>query len=199
MTISATCGGRITVSGTAGSVTSPNFPNNYDANLDCFWVIQGPVGHYLTINITQMQLQSSSYCSADFLEIIDPGMAPNNASITLENPETSPAVRGLSVAEARANASGGSLYRGCGQPYFYPPGSNSFETADNRAYIWFKSDSQDSQSGFQINFSASFEGKVQRNGIKWQKGSHNYFKELFITIMIIMMMIAITTTKTTAM
>ena len=109
-----------------------------------------------------MQLENSPDCSVASLEIIDPAVAPNNASITLENPETSPAVRGLSIAEARANASGGSLYRGCGQPYFYPPGSNSFETADNRAYIWFKSETQDSQSGFQINFSASLEGKCSR-------------------------------------
>ncbi|GFN89691.1 cubilin, partial [Plakobranchus ocellatus] len=143
----ASCGGRITAMDTY--ITSPNFPNNYGPNLNCFWVIQGPVGHYLTLKISPIRLQYSNDCEADVLEVIDPSLAPSNDSL----PEQSPAAQGISVIEAAANASGGMLFRDCGRRY----SETTVETADNRAYIWFRSDGQNSGSGFKIEFTASVE------------------------------------------
>ena len=144
--------------GKQGFLTSPNFPSNYDPNLNCFWVLQGPVGHYLTIDITQMNLQKSAGCSADVLEIIDPASSTINSSIKIRNQETSVAFQGISVVEARVNASGGILYKDCEQLSKKPGGSSkSFQTADNRAYVWFKSDGSVSATGFKVKFEASVE------------------------------------------
>lgn len=65
----ATCGGRITAAN--GIITSPNFPAAYSNNLDCEWIIAGPVGHFLRINVTHADLQYSTNCTADVLEIRD--------------------------------------------------------------------------------------------------------------------------------
>lgn len=65
----ATCGGRI--SGASGRISSPNYPSNYDANLDCEWTVQGPVGHYLKLSWTTVNMQYSENCTADYLEIRD--------------------------------------------------------------------------------------------------------------------------------
>ena len=148
--VTAKCGGRETIDGTADSLTSPNFPENYGPNLDCFWILQGPVGHYLTINITKMTLQ----CPADVLEIIDPAASTANASITIRDQETAVAVQGISVVEARANASGGVLYKDCEKV----TKGKSFETEDSRAYVWFKSGDSSAASGFKVTFNASVEG-----------------------------------------
>ncbi|GFS04728.1 cubilin [Elysia marginata] len=147
----ATCGGRITAA--PSFVTSPNFPSNYGAKLSCFWIIQGPVGHYLTINITKMNLQKSVRCSADVLEIIDPASLTVGTNTTKRGQESSVSYRGISVIEAKANASGSVLFKGCGQK----GASKSFETADNRVYVWFKSDATVGASGFKIDFNASIE------------------------------------------
>ena len=65
---SATCGGRF--AGTSGTITSPNYPNSYDTNADCTWVVEGPAGHYLTFTFTQFTTESAQNCtSADYVEI----------------------------------------------------------------------------------------------------------------------------------
>ncbi|XP_048237900.1 cubilin-like isoform X1 [Haliotis rufescens] len=63
----ATCGGRI--NGANGTITSPNYPQNYDANLDCEWYIFAPDGHYMTFTFTSFNLQSSTNCASDSLVI----------------------------------------------------------------------------------------------------------------------------------
>ncbi|XP_053408750.1 cubilin-like isoform X2 [Mercenaria mercenaria] len=66
----ATCGGRYV--GNSGTITSPNYPGNYDNNAECIWIIQGPEGHFLTFTFTAFTLQYSSNCSFnDFVEIRD--------------------------------------------------------------------------------------------------------------------------------
>ncbi len=70
----AICGG--TYSGSDGGIISPNFPNNYDNNLDCRWYLQGPIGHYMTFTFTSFDVVAGSgtnNCTVggDFLEIYD--------------------------------------------------------------------------------------------------------------------------------
>ncbi|CAL1529132.1 unnamed protein product [Lymnaea stagnalis] len=72
----ATCGGRIRASN--GVITSPKYPDNYDNNQECEWFIVGPIGHFLTINVTSLNIQSSENCSADVLEVRD-GNATDNS------------------------------------------------------------------------------------------------------------------------
>ncbi|XP_015441120.1 cubilin isoform X1 [Pteropus alecto] len=64
----ALCGGRVTGhSGVIESIGYPTLP--YTDNLFCEWRLQGPSGHYLTIHFENLNLQNSSGCVKDFVEI----------------------------------------------------------------------------------------------------------------------------------
>lgn len=64
----APCGG--TVTGQSGMVASPGYPEQqYQDNLLCEWLLQGPRGHYLTIRLEGLDIQNSSECTRDFVEL----------------------------------------------------------------------------------------------------------------------------------
>ncbi|XP_037366570.1 cubilin isoform X2 [Talpa occidentalis] len=64
----AQCGG--TVTGQSGVIESTGYPTlPYTDNLFCQWHLQGPSGHYLTIHFEDFNLQNSSHCEKDFVEI----------------------------------------------------------------------------------------------------------------------------------
>ncbi|XP_059183305.1 cubilin [Centropristis striata] len=64
----ALCGG--TYIGQGGTIRSPGFPgSNYPDSSNCEWYLEGPTGHYLTLSYDSFSLQSSSGCSADYVEI----------------------------------------------------------------------------------------------------------------------------------
>ncbi|XP_037612385.1 cubilin [Sebastes umbrosus] len=64
----ATCGG--TYIGQSGTIRSPGFPgSNYPDSSSCEWYLEGPTGHYLTLSYGDFSLQTSSGCSADYVEI----------------------------------------------------------------------------------------------------------------------------------
>lgn len=66
----ARCGG--TIVGPRGVITSPNYPSSYEPNTRCVWTIRGPVGHYLNLQFTNLDLPSAmrGNCSTvDYVEI----------------------------------------------------------------------------------------------------------------------------------
>ncbi|XP_017555843.2 cubilin [Pygocentrus nattereri] len=64
----ATCGG--TYIGQSGTIRSPGYPDsNYPDNSNCEWYLEGPTGHYLTLSYTAFNLQSSTDCANDYVEI----------------------------------------------------------------------------------------------------------------------------------
>ncbi|NWR74432.1 CUBN protein, partial [Centropus unirufus] len=64
----AACGG--TVIGQSGIIESVGYPElHYQDNLLCEWFLQGPRGHYLTIRLEGLDIQNSSDCTNDFVEI----------------------------------------------------------------------------------------------------------------------------------
>ncbi|KAM5235406.1 cubilin [Ctenodactylus gundi] len=64
----AQCGG--TVTGQNGVIESIGYPTlPYPNNLFCQWHLQGLPGHYLTIHFEDFNLQYSSGCEKDFVEI----------------------------------------------------------------------------------------------------------------------------------
>ncbi|XP_037693302.1 cubilin [Choloepus didactylus] len=64
----AACGGVVTgQSGVIESVGYPALP--YGDGLLCEWRLQGPAGHYLTIHFDGFDLQNSSGCENNFVEI----------------------------------------------------------------------------------------------------------------------------------
>ena len=67
---SATCGG--TISGSQGSIMSPNYPANYENSQSCEWYIRAPTGHYLTFTFEALQLEAAQVGSCvDNVDIRD--------------------------------------------------------------------------------------------------------------------------------
>ncbi|XP_069504454.1 cubilin [Ambystoma mexicanum] len=64
----ATCGGTLT--GRSGIIQSPGFPtSNYPNSFLCEWYLHGPTGHYLSISFETLDLQNSTGCVSDYVEI----------------------------------------------------------------------------------------------------------------------------------
>lgn len=67
----AKCGGHIHAS--SGELTSPEYPANYSAGLDCDWHLTGTIDHLLEIQVENFELEQSPNCSADYLEVRNGG------------------------------------------------------------------------------------------------------------------------------
>ncbi|XP_075684851.1 cubilin [Rhinoderma darwinii] len=64
----ATCGGRHY--GQSGIIQSPGYPTwNYPDSSLCEWFFNGPIGHYLILRFESLDLQNSSNCLSDYVEI----------------------------------------------------------------------------------------------------------------------------------
>ncbi|KAK3588078.1 hypothetical protein CHS0354_012131 [Potamilus streckersoni] len=63
------CGSNLTVLTGITTLTSPNYPNQYENNLRCHWIIHAPMNHRIAIQITDIDLQQSGTCSFDYLKI----------------------------------------------------------------------------------------------------------------------------------
>ncbi|XP_068094350.1 cubilin [Hyperolius riggenbachi] len=64
----ARCGG--THFGQSGIIQSPGYSSkNYPDSSACEWYFTGPTGHYLTITLESMDLQNSTECVNDYIEI----------------------------------------------------------------------------------------------------------------------------------
>ncbi|XP_048580963.1 tolloid-like protein 1 isoform X2 [Nematostella vectensis] len=61
------CGGVF--SNLTGTMTSPMFPSNYPANVDCEWIIKVPITHALTLIFEVFNIERSSKCKYDSVEI----------------------------------------------------------------------------------------------------------------------------------
>ncbi|XP_078540816.1 embryonic protein UVS.2-like [Lissotriton helveticus] len=63
------CGGTFTSS--AGTVSSPYFPNIYNSNMDCGFYIMAPAGYKVSLTFTSFAVEPDSSCSFDSLSIFD--------------------------------------------------------------------------------------------------------------------------------
>lgn len=61
------CGG--TFFSTTGIIKSPNWPNNYTKNLDCFWTINTAEGTQMELEIKYFDLEYKWNCTNDWLDI----------------------------------------------------------------------------------------------------------------------------------
>ncbi len=75
----SSCGG--VVSGSSGVITSPNFPQNYDHNDHCAWLIQAPPGTTVTLTFTSFDIELHPKCQYDYLSVRNGG--------TFESPQIS--------------------------------------------------------------------------------------------------------------
>lgn len=61
------CGGKLVKS--SGTFTSPGYPSNYPVATDCVWEIETEPGSRVQLNINDLDIESSTGCQYDFLEV----------------------------------------------------------------------------------------------------------------------------------
>ncbi|XP_078364332.1 uncharacterized protein LOC144648698 isoform X1 [Oculina patagonica] len=66
-----------------GSIFSPGYPNNYDINENCQWLIEAPYGERILIYFTTFDVEDHAQCSYDSVNIFDG--QNNNASLLLKS------------------------------------------------------------------------------------------------------------------
>lgn len=65
------CGGHI-ITDSSDTISSPLFPNKYPNNQNCTWIIEAqPPFSHVTLSFSLFQLQDSTDCARDYLEILD--------------------------------------------------------------------------------------------------------------------------------
>jgi cubilin len=64
---SAVCGGNYFTN--YGLIKSQNFPKKYATDLDCIYTIRVPNGQQISLNFTFFDLENSTDCAFDFVEI----------------------------------------------------------------------------------------------------------------------------------
>ncbi|XP_033007957.1 CUB domain-containing protein 2 isoform X1 [Lacerta agilis] len=63
------CGGVLT--GLSGSITSPDYPENYPNNAECHWVIQATSNSVIKLIFVDFQMENSEQCNFDYVAIFD--------------------------------------------------------------------------------------------------------------------------------
>ncbi|XP_029048305.2 cubilin isoform X2 [Osmia bicornis bicornis] len=63
--------------------TSPGYPDGYESDLRCTWLITSPPGTHLVLKILTMDLEDQTYCTADFVEVYSGNALtePNDAEL----------------------------------------------------------------------------------------------------------------------
>ena len=61
------CGGKFTAS--VGSIHSPNYPNNYDKNLDCRWLIEVDKNFVIWFVFTDFDMNFFTDCENNFVKV----------------------------------------------------------------------------------------------------------------------------------
>ncbi|XP_039746472.1 cubilin [Pararge aegeria] len=87
------CGGTLT--SVSGSISSPNYPQNYNENAECFYRIVTSSGSKIRISFTELDLEKTTDCRDDYVEIFDGSNEQSSSygkhclmSSTLNNIET---------------------------------------------------------------------------------------------------------------
>jgi hypothetical protein len=62
------CGSEIEFS-THGTLSSPGSPGRYPNNRDCYWTLIAPYSRRIQFHFFTMQIEASSNCSKDYLEV----------------------------------------------------------------------------------------------------------------------------------
>lgn len=66
-TISNSCGGSI--SSARGTLTSPNYPDSYPADVECVWTWEPLAGNAIELTFDAIDITKSDHCNGDFLEL----------------------------------------------------------------------------------------------------------------------------------
>ncbi|XP_074812772.1 astacin-like metalloendopeptidase [Natator depressus] len=69
-----------TLMGTSGVITSPDYPNRYPKNQDCFWIISAPADRKISLKMVSFELEDIDECKYDYLLIHD-GSRPTSPAV----------------------------------------------------------------------------------------------------------------------
>uniref|UniRef100_A0A182KC98 C-type lectin domain-containing protein n=1 Tax=Anopheles christyi TaxID=43041 RepID=A0A182KC98_9DIPT len=59
------------------TIWSPGFPQQYPDSVDCYTLIQAPVGYRVVLDFEEMVLENEPLCSYDYLQLVEPdGIGP---------------------------------------------------------------------------------------------------------------------------
>ena len=61
------CGGLFKAA--AGLIHSPNYPQNYDHDSDCGWLIEVPINHVVKLNWKDFDVEPDSNCTFDYVAV----------------------------------------------------------------------------------------------------------------------------------
>ncbi|XP_024214976.1 cubilin [Halyomorpha halys] len=144
----SSCGTSIlNVQETPKFITSPNYEDNYPVNINCRWLLIGSRFRYIKIHFIDLDIEDTSECSGDRLEIMDEAVLPwkysagNNDTHRLIF-EGSHMYRMLEPQPSEIN-----LFCGKSHPLDF------YSTFSGRVMLRFISDSQRTSKGFKIQYS----------------------------------------------
>lgn len=88
------CGGNYSL--IRGTISTPNYPNNYLRDSECVWILKPSVGNRLSLNFISFELEDTEFCNEDYVEVREynstgpllgvfcgPNLPPNNISGSL--------------------------------------------------------------------------------------------------------------------
>lgn len=61
------CGGNY--ESIKGTISTPNYPNNYLRDSECIWVLKSSVGNRVSVNFVFFELEDSEFCNEDYMEV----------------------------------------------------------------------------------------------------------------------------------
>ncbi|XP_029345463.1 cubilin isoform X3 [Acyrthosiphon pisum] len=64
---SVACGG--TYDSIRGTISSPNYPNNYFRDSECVWILKSSVGNLVSLNFIAFELEDDEFCNEDYVEV----------------------------------------------------------------------------------------------------------------------------------
>lgn len=73
------CGGIFTAE--SGTISSPNYPNNYEGDRSCEYDIIAPQGKIIILNVLDFDIEQHSSCEFDYLQIFDGSTADNSTRL----------------------------------------------------------------------------------------------------------------------
>lgn len=52
-----------------GTISTPNYPNNYLRDSECVWILKSSVGNRVSLNFIDFQLEEDEFCNEDYVEV----------------------------------------------------------------------------------------------------------------------------------
>ncbi|EDV99540.1 cubilin homolog [Drosophila grimshawi] len=147
-TFGSGCGGRLT--GSAGVITSPNYPNAYPHNAHCEWHLRVHTGSSIRLVIEDLEMERThDYCDMDYLRIYNGDSSSRFLDFTYQTL--------------------------CSMP---DDDKRDLHIDSNEVVVVFHSDFSNAERGFRISYSADCQ-QVKLNSIQGVIESLNYGEAFF--------------------